>query len=132
MICFKCSKPFEEHRGSKRICEECFVEKGSRQAEVDRKRADYLKKRYGIEPEDYDYMLAAQNGCCAICGESSEKPLVVDHCHWHGGIRGLLCYRCNTGLGFFRDDQTYLRKAIAYLDRHARETERSLQIPGNK
>lgn len=50
---------------------------------------------------------------CVICG--SEEPLVVDHDHNSGAIRGMLCNHCNRGLGHFRDDPTLLEFAAQYL-----------------
>lgn len=38
-----------------------------------------------------------QGGKCAVCED--EKPLVVDHDHKTGLVRGLLCVRCNTTEG---------------------------------
>jgi hypothetical protein len=74
--------------------------------------------KYGLTREDYHAMLAAQRGCCAIC----ERPLVVegkkthvDHCHDTDVVRGLLCARCNTGLGAFEDNPDLLERAVAYL-----------------
>jgi hypothetical protein len=67
-------------------------------------------------------LLSAQDGRCAICGaERGTRRLAIDHDHTTGFIRGLLCVRCNTGLGSFRDDPELLRKAIEYLDRAAKE-----------
>jgi hypothetical protein len=50
---------------------------------------------------------------CVICGANA--PLVVDHDHHSGKIRGMLCNHCNRGLGHFRDDPTLLEFAAQYL-----------------
>jgi hypothetical protein len=84
-----------------------------------------LKKHYGITLEQYNAMLAAQGGVCAICGGVNDmkdhrsgklRNLSVDHCHSKGHVRKLLCQYCNQGLGNFRDDPKLLRKAAAYLE----------------
>lgn len=61
-------------------------------------------------------MLATQGGRCAICRElPGRKALHVDHDHASGRVRGLLCFRCNAGLGNFRDDPGTLKAALSYL-----------------
>lgn len=72
---------------------------------------------YGLRLGQYDEMLTAQNGVCAICGgvNKSGKRLAVDHCHETGEVRGLLCTNCNTAIGKLGHDQALLRAAIQYL-----------------
>ncbi len=69
--------------------------------------------------EDYERMLEAQNGVCAICGEPrpDERTLHVDHDHETGVIRGLLCFRCNQAIGSFQEDHDIFQAAADYLDR---------------
>lgn len=69
---------------------------------------------YGMAIDDYERMYYGQDGRCAIC---KEKPdlLCVDHCHGSGLVRGLLCKKCNTGLGYFKDDPELFERAIRYL-----------------
>ena len=62
-------------------------------------------------------MYARQNGECAICFEFKPDPmsLAVDHNHDTGLVRGLLCKRCNSGLGQFNDDVNLIKNANTYL-----------------
>ena len=78
-----------------------------------------MKRKYGLTLEQYDAMLAAQDGVCAICGEPrpEDRTLHVDHDHDTGEIRGLLCFKCNNALGDFNDDHDLFQRAAAYLDR---------------
>src|SRR5712691_9384434 len=85
-----------------------------------RPRGDF-RRRYGMSWNDYDELLARQGGVCAICKKKSKRRLCVDHCHACRKVRGLLCHKCNTGLGLFDDDTDRLRAAIAYLERSRRE-----------
>jgi len=81
----------------------------------DRRRR--LKRKYGISLEEYERLLARQGGACAICRRTSDRMLCVDHCHKTGRVRGLLCHKCNAGLGCYDDDPSFLRMAAAYLER---------------
>jgi hypothetical protein len=78
-------------------------------------RRGQLKRLYGISPADYDALLAKQDGACATCGKPSKETLCVDHCHATGTIRGLLCRKCNTGLGCYEDDPATMITSLAYL-----------------
>lgn len=73
--------------------------------------------------ETLDQMFEDQNHECAICHthvsdvphKSFGNPLVVDHSHDTGEVRGLLCPTCNSGLGHFKDDPELLTEAANYL-----------------
>lgn len=58
-----------------------------------------------------------QGGLCAVCGKSCEVNAVlsVDHCHTTGKIRGLLCNKCNTGIGLLGDNIEGVQAALDYL-----------------
>ena len=90
-----------------------------------RKRKDtHLLEKYNISLEKYEYMLADQNNCCAICGLSNQdngKYLDVDHNHKTGAVRGLLCNPCNKGLGCFKDNIQNLIIAAQYLDKFSKK-----------
>lgn len=73
--------------------------------------------QYGLTETEYDAMSAAQDGRCAICRDlPGPKGLCVDHCHSTGAVRGLLCTRCNLGLGYFRDNPAAILAAADYLE----------------
>jgi hypothetical protein len=58
-----------------------------------------LKRLYGMSLGDFNKMKATQKLRCAIC--SKKRRLNVDHDHETGKVRGLLCFTCNTHLGWF-------------------------------
>lgn len=82
-----------------------------------------LKKRYGLSLDDYVTMLKTQDNKCAICYKEetaisrfgTPKRMAVDHCHTENKVRGLLCEKCNRGLGYFCDNSEYLLRAAEYL-----------------
>lgn len=89
-------------------------------------RRSRYKNWYGIDLETYEAIFAAQLGLCAICCNVLtiyDSDTHLDHKHSDDrAIRGILCARCNTGLGHFGDDPVLLRAAAIYLDAHARPT----------
>lgn len=96
-----------------------------REANPDRlaayRRRSHLASR-GLSAHDFDQMVEAQSGCCAICGSSpGPQGLCIDHDHSCCSkgcsvcVRALLCRSCNTGLGLFKDDPTLLIAASSYL-----------------
>lgn len=76
-----------------------------------------IKRVYGINKTEYQEMLERQEGKCAIC--KKKEKLVIDHDHESGKVRGLLCTRCNTAIGYFLDDIESIKSAISYLDAEA-------------
>jgi hypothetical protein len=90
-------------------------------------RAFRLRK-YGLDEEKYQEILASQDFRCAICKRSSnttEKEFAVDHDHkccpgkksCGKCVRGLLCQVCNQALGMFQDSEQVLENAILYLQK---------------
>lgn len=68
----------------------------------------------GIAKEEYARAYEARaTGVCVICGSSG--PVVVDHDHKTGMVRGALCTNCNLGIGHFKDDPELLEYAALYL-----------------
>jgi hypothetical protein len=78
-------------------------------------RKSHLKRKYGLTLEEFDALLAAQGGGCAICGKPD--PDNVDHDHITGRVRGILCWNCNVGVGQFEDSEDRLAAALTYLGR---------------
>jgi hypothetical protein len=81
------------------------------------RRRRVWKSKYNLTEEDYETLLRLQGGACAICKEppAKKKFLVVDHDHVSGEVRGLLCGRCNSGIGMLLDDVAVVRAALQYL-----------------
>ena len=74
---------------------------------------DYKYENVGITfPEWFKYK--KEKGCCEICGIPDD--LCLDHSSKLSKFRGVLCRKCNLGLGFFKDSTNLLEKAIKYLD----------------
>lgn len=95
------------------------------QAQIDSNfRLSHVKRVYNLDAEEYLQMILDQNNCCLICKKPEHvknskgdiRPLSVDHCHKTSKVRGLLCNRCNAGLGHFQDDLERLKEAVKYLE----------------
>lgn len=104
-------------------CKKCRSQKGKNwrlqnpEVEAERHRVWLLKTRYNITISEYEKILSDQGGVCAICHEApAGKTLHVDHDHGSGRIRGLLCYRCNVGIGYMKDYSDRLKRAAEYVD----------------
>ena len=83
-------------------------------------------KKYKITEEQFDFMFnVMQQGCCAICREHIDRfTCRIDHDHYTGQVRGLVCGRCNTLLGFIESTDSplsILSRARIYLEAHLLE-----------
>lgn len=83
-----------------------------------------FKKKYGITIEQWKAMLREQDGRCAVCRTSDPGPrgFFVDHDHKAKKVRGLLCHRCNTGIGYLLDNPLVLRLAARYVEKHSQRS----------
>jgi hypothetical protein len=105
----------------------CFECENTIYKQIDRSlNRSYNLKKYGITEERYQEMLKAQNGLCLICLQpetatdnrmgGNVKRLAIDHCHNTKKVRGLLCQRCNQGIGNFKHNPEFLKRAALYCE----------------
>jgi hypothetical protein len=80
--------------------------------------APAYRSRLGLTLDDYNRLLEAQGGVCAICGgKPKTRRLHVDHDHKSGTVRGLLCFTCNRHVLGKYATPAKLRAAADYLER---------------
>lgn len=128
-VCTKCKAEKQDTEFAKRNnvksglsywCKACSAEHARAKYKPEQKQ-DRDRVRHGLSAEAFASLVEIQEGACKICKESAK--LYVDHNHkccsgtygCKDCVRGLLCHRCNTGLGLFRDNPDLLVSAIAYL-----------------
>lgn len=90
-----------------------------RRAAADKARVS----KYGLTNAEFDTMVRDQAGRCRSCDDPmgpGPRQLHVDHCHFTGRVRGLLCGGCNTALGAVQDSPRRLRQLAEYIDDHHR------------
>ncbi len=88
----------------------------------------YMEKTYGLTNKDYEKLLKDQSYSCGSCGITEEKfikihstdkrkltRLFIDHDHITGKVRGLLCDKCNRGIGLLKDSIIGVKQALEYL-----------------
>lgn len=97
--------------------------KAYRKKAPDKVKDSFLKSKYGISLATYLEMLEKQEGKCAICrsvdpGRKGVDTFCIDHNHLTGEVRGLLCAKCNSGLGHFLDKPHNLEAALEYLKKY--------------
>jgi hypothetical protein len=127
-ICLTCNKEFHyKIKRARKFCsKKCLADYYNSRRSYDYARNANLKHHFGIDINEYNKLAESQDGLCAICkkpesdnnGRWKKKilALAVDHCHKTGKVRGLLCRRCNQGIGKFEEDPILLKKAVDYLE----------------
>jgi hypothetical protein len=123
---------YQEHKEARKLANKKCSEKIKNNPELYLKallkyRAYKLKIKFGVTLDDYNKMFEAQNGVCAICGKPETsvdwrtkniKYLAVDHDHQTGKVRGLLCSKCDRGIGYFDEERDLFYKVINYLNKY--------------
>lgn len=104
-------------RGGRRTTRSISAKQAEYRASMARNyRSEHLRRKFGLTLDEYENLLRRQGGRCAVCGRRPGKAsLHVDHDHKTGDIRGLLCFRCNGGLGQFKEQPARLLRAADYL-----------------
>lgn len=102
-VCEGCNRKYNANSARQRWCKTCCPGPSWQR----------LAQRYGVTKPNWDTMLAAQAGLCALC---DNPPAVVDHDHATGEVRGLLCGACNFKLAGL-DDPMWLARAEDYVKR---------------
>ena len=132
-LCIKNGPPHkitEKYEDSRGMCNQCGPVKIRAGRCWNRSRHHENNSRnkymYGLEHGTYDILIESQEGLCAICKRHQsdlDKNLCIDHDHSCCSgekscgkcIRGLICQKCNLGLGNFNDSIAILEMAIKYL-----------------
>lgn len=95
--------------------------------ERDKDRYKETKRKYGLDRDAFYAMLASQSNGCAICKSALVRPVgtrakpsdsYIDHDHSTKRVRGILCARCNTVLGYMRETVSNYQDHIDYLRKH--------------
>lgn len=133
-LCTKCgeTKPLSDfHKGTGRKdghashCKVCSNERARQWNKNNPERKAYFRDRdndkrtadrYNLSAQELKDLRYAAAGRCAIC--KRELRLVVDHDHETGRVRGMLCRRCNLGIGHLDDNPVTLIAALAYLSKN--------------
>jgi hypothetical protein len=78
-------------------------------------------RTWGIDPDAAQKALDTHKGRCKICRTTrpgGRGTWHVDHDHRTKKIRGVLCLRCNAGIGLLKEKPAILRRAADYLENH--------------
>ena len=111
----------EKYKAQRVRAEQKRRERGYYEKNSDTIFENYLKRTYNIDLNKYNSLFEEQSGVCAICKQEcvSGRKLAVDHNHDTGEVRGLLCCRCNRGIGNLDDSLDKLKSAVLYLEKYS-------------
>jgi hypothetical protein len=121
--CKECRRQYERADRARALRRQKRWRERNPEKELARQRRADLKRNYGVTIQQYDEVLAAQSGVCAICRQPESTlrkgtlmRLSMDHDHHTGMNRGALCNRCNRAIGLIGDDVVLARALVDYLD----------------
>jgi len=103
---------YDNKAGKSSVCKDCSHKRASKYH-----KNTYRYAKYGITKEQFDELFKNQEGKCPICKTELKEEIHIDHDHLTGQVRGVLCGKCNKGLGQFNDNIESLTNAIKYLSR---------------
>jgi Recombination endonuclease VII len=100
----------------KRQNPEAEAERRNRPENKAAKRRQALARMYNLTLAELSRLMDAQGDACGICQKPFDAAVAcVDHDHSTGTVRGILCHRCNRGIGLLGDDPMILEAAARYL-----------------
>lgn len=76
------------------------------------------QKALGVSGAEFHMLFLSQGKRCAICGVAQSRRWNLDHDHGTGRVRGVLCCRCNLGIGLLQDSPSIAAAAANYLQHH--------------
>jgi len=122
-VCYRCKKtlPIDQFCKDKRRphgvgygCKSCENERNRKRYRSEYFAEYHLRTTYGLTELDKQRFIEANNGKCACC-HTVPKKFVVDHNHLTGKIRGIICQKCNTMIGFIEQNPDLYELCKKYL-----------------
>lgn len=88
-----------------------------------KKRIARLASLYDISKEHAKDLYERSHGMCEVCGDiwdssKHKHSFSVDHNHFTGEVRGILCHHCNTALGHLKENTNIMLSLIEYTRKH--------------
>jgi hypothetical protein len=121
MFCSPCNSYYMlEHMSGtkkKKLCKNCTRRYSYNVRTTEKNRETHLLRRYGLNQEELEALMDSVNHQCQICSKpiGGSGTTAIDHCHVTKHVRGILCVECNSGLGYFHDNVSWMLNAVNYL-----------------